>query len=55
VVTTHYASTDEMMDQMNRALIEEKMVRPGDSVVFMAGQPIGIPGTTNMVKLHRIN
>jgi pyruvate kinase len=55
VVTTHYASTDEMMDQMNRALIEEKMVRPGDSVVFMAGQPIGIPGTTNMVKLHRIS
>jgi pyruvate kinase len=55
VVTTHYASTDDMMDQMNRALIEEKMVRPGDSVVFIAGQPIGIPGTTNMVKLHRIS
>ena len=26
----------------------------GDSVVFVAGQPIGRPGTTNLMKLHRI-
>ena len=23
-------------------------------VVFVAGQPIGRPGTTNMMKLHRV-
>lgn len=25
-----------------------------NKVVFMAGQPIGRPGTTNFVKLHRM-
>ena len=24
------------------------------SVVFVAGQPIGRPGTTNLLKLHRV-
>ena len=54
VVREEHASTDEMMELMNRTLVEDKLVRPGDAVVFVAGQPIGIPGTTNMVKLHRI-
>ena len=26
----------------------------GDTVVFVAGQPIGRPGTTNLMKLHRV-
>jgi pyruvate kinase len=29
-------------------------VKPREAVVFVAGQPIGRPGTTNMMKLHRV-
>jgi pyruvate kinase len=29
-------------------------LRPNELVVFMAGQPVGRPGTTNLMKLHRI-
>jgi pyruvate kinase len=47
-------STDEMMAQMDRLLIERGCLRPGDVVVFVAGQPIGRPGTTNLMKLHQI-
>jgi len=47
-------STDEMMAQMDRLLLERNCVRTSDMVVFLAGQPIGRPGTTNMLKLHRI-
>jgi pyruvate kinase len=47
-------STDEMMAQMDRVLLERGFVKPRDSVVFVAGQPIGRPGTTNMMKLHRV-
>ncbi len=47
-------STDEMMAQMDRLLIERGYLNPGDVVVFVAGQPIGRPGTTNLMKLHRI-
>jgi len=39
---------------MDRVLVERNLVRPGEGVVFVAGQPIGRAGTTNLLKLHRI-
>ncbi|HXM44205.1 MAG TPA: pyruvate kinase [Bryobacteraceae bacterium] len=48
------ASTDEMLAQMDRILTERGYLKAGDSVVFLAGQPVGRPGTTNLMKLHRI-
>jgi pyruvate kinase len=48
------ASTDEMLAQMDRILTERGCVKKGDVVVFLAGQPVGRPGTTNLMKLHRI-
>jgi pyruvate kinase len=54
VVAKETASTDEMMAQMDRTMLERGYVKPRDSVVFVAGQPIGRPGTTNLMKLHRI-
>jgi pyruvate kinase len=48
------ASTDEMLAQMDRVLTERGHLKAGDSVVFLAGQPAGRPGTTNLMKLHRI-
>ena len=54
IVAKETASTDEMMAQMERILLERGYVKPRDSVVFVAGQPIGRPGTTNLMKLHRI-
>jgi pyruvate kinase len=47
-------STDEMMSLMDRILLERGWVKPRDSVVFVAGQPIGRPGSTNLMKLHRV-
>jgi pyruvate kinase len=54
IVARETSSTDEMMAQMERILLERGYVKPRDSVVFVAGQPIGRPGTTNLMKLHRI-
>jgi pyruvate kinase len=50
----HVSSTDEMMALMDRVLVERGLVKPREAVVFVAGQPIGRPGTTNMMKLHRV-
>jgi pyruvate kinase len=47
-------SFDEMMAQMDRMLVEKAAVKQGDAVVFVAGQPIGIVGSTNLMKLHRV-
>lgn len=46
--------TDEMVKVIDHTLLGRKLVKPRDSVVFVAGQPIGRPGTTNFVKLHRM-
>jgi len=54
VLAPEVGSTDEMMAQMDRLLIDRGYLKPGDVVVFVAGQPIGRPGTTNLMKLHRI-
>jgi pyruvate kinase len=54
VLAPEVGSTDEMMAQMDRLLIDRGHLRLGDAVVFVAGQPIGRPGTTNLMKLHRI-
>jgi pyruvate kinase len=48
------ASTDEMLGLMDRVLVEGGYLKTGELVVFVAGQPVGRPGTTNLMKLHRI-
>jgi pyruvate kinase len=48
------SSTDEMLTQMDRVLIEGGYLQKGQLVVFVAGQPVGRPGTTNLMKLHRV-
>ena len=48
------SSTDEMLAQMDRVLVEGGYLKKGELVVFVAGQPVGRPGTTNLMKLHRI-
>ena len=48
------SSTDEMLTQMDRVLTEGGFLQKGELVVFVAGQPVGRPGTTNLMKLHRV-
>ena len=47
-------NTDEMMAQMDRVLVEGGYLKKGELVVFVAGQPVGRPGSTNLMKLHRL-
>jgi pyruvate kinase len=48
------ANTDEMVKVIDHTLLGQELVKPHDNVVFIAGQPIGHPGSTNFVKLHRM-
>jgi pyruvate kinase len=55
IVSPAFQSTDEMLHEMERVLVETARVRAGDNIVFVAGQPVGLRGSTNMLKLHRIS
>ncbi|MGK5451043.1 pyruvate kinase [Streptomyces radiopugnans] len=47
-------STDEMVEQVDRRLLEMGRCERGDKVIITAGSPPGVPGNTNMVRVHRI-
>jgi pyruvate kinase len=47
-------STDDMVRQVDSALLNRGVCRPGDLVVIVAGTPPGTPGTTNTIRVHRI-
>ena len=46
--------TDDMVVQVDRALLDIGRATVGDRVVIIAGVPPGIPGTTNGMRVHRI-
>jgi pyruvate kinase len=48
------AHTDDMVRQVDAALIELGRVRAGDLVVIVAGSPPGTPGGTNAMRVHKI-
>jgi pyruvate kinase len=54
VLAPDAATTDEMLSQMDTFLVERGLLRSGDKVIFVAGQPIGQAGSTNLMKLHRV-
>ncbi|MBI3473188.1 MAG: pyruvate kinase [Candidatus Solibacter usitatus] len=54
ILAPQVENTDEMLAQSDRLLLERGYLKAGDSIVFVAGQPVGRPGTTNLMKLHRI-
>ncbi|WP_411573738.1 pyruvate kinase [Streptomyces fradiae] len=50
----HVDSTDAMVAQVDEHLLRSGRCRPGDVVIITAGSPPGVPGTTNMLRAHRI-
>ncbi|KRE99674.1 pyruvate kinase [Nocardioides sp. Soil777] len=46
--------TDEMVRQVDEALLHIGRVDEGDLVVIIAGSPPGIPGSTNALRIHRM-
>ena len=55
IVAPAMESTDQMLQGMEQQLVESGRAKAGDNIVFVAGQPVGLRGSTNMLKLHRIN
>jgi pyruvate kinase len=46
--------TDEMVMQVDKALLDIGRCEVGDLVVIVAGSPPGIPGSTNALRVHRM-
>jgi pyruvate kinase len=53
-LVAHTDSTDDMIRQVDHALLELGRYERGDRVVIVAGAPPGTIGSTNMIHVHRI-
>ncbi|WP_043263886.1 pyruvate kinase [Streptomyces sp. CT34] len=47
-------STDEMVAQVDEQLLRIGRCQKGDTVIITAGSPPGVPGSTNLVRVHHI-
>ncbi|MEP7020214.1 MAG: pyruvate kinase [Pseudonocardiales bacterium] len=47
-------TTDDMVRQVDSALVNRSVCRPGDLVIVVAGTPPTTPGATNTIRVHRI-
>jgi pyruvate kinase len=53
-VTPTVQHTDEMVRAVERSMLENGRGKPGDLVVIVAGSPPSTPGSTNMLRVHRL-
>ena len=47
-------TTDEMVRQVDSALVSRSVCRPNDLVIVVAGTPPSTPGSTNTIRVHHI-
>jgi pyruvate kinase len=52
VLVSNWKDTDEMLERSKRIPKELGMVSKGEKMVIIAGVPISIPGTTNLIKVE---
>lgn len=52
VLTSHLESTDDIIDSSIAKALECELIERGDLVVITAGVPVGVSGTTNLIKAH---
>jgi pyruvate kinase len=53
-LTPYVEHTDEMVMQVDEAVLREGRCQEGDLIVIVAGSPPGVPGSTNALRLHRV-
>jgi pyruvate kinase len=47
-------TTDDMIASVERTMLRQKLVEPRDLIVITAGVPVGVAGSTNMMKIHHV-
>jgi len=52
VLVDSFQSTDEMILSSGKILKDNNYLKAGDKYIITAGAPVGVTGTTNMIKIH---
>jgi pyruvate kinase len=46
--------TDQMLHEVEKALLSEKIAKKGDHIVIISGSPLSTQAKTNFMKIHQI-
>jgi len=55
VLSEETSSTDEVIDLSIHSALEKDFIAQGDLIVITAGIPVGVSGTTNLIKVHTVS
>ncbi len=53
-ITPTVQHTDDMVRQVDASMVDNGRGEPGDLVVIVAGSPPSTPGSTNLIRVHRL-
>lgn len=54
IKTPELNDSQAMVKHLNQVLVQQDLVEVGERVVIISGRPMGLPGKTNNVQVHRI-
>ena len=54
IMTPEFHNTEEMVAAVEVSLNERDLVEIGDRIIIVSGSPMGVPGKTNSIRVHRI-
>lgn len=53
-MTPEFYNQEDMVDAVDRFLRQRDMIEVGERIVIVSGSPMGVPGKTNNLRVHRI-
>lgn len=53
-MTPEFYDQEEMVEAVDRFLTQRGMIEIGERIVIVSGSPMGVPGKTNSLRVHRI-
>ncbi|MGJ6981066.1 pyruvate kinase [Aestuariimicrobium soli] len=54
VLTPTFEGKDEAVGHINDALVKDGLAKVGDRIVIVSGSPMGVPGKTNALRVHKV-
>jgi len=55
IIVEEFKNTDEMIEKVESHLLSHDLLKSGERYVIIAGVPVGISGTTNMIRVETIS
>lgn len=54
ILVPSFTNTDDVIENSIEMTLREGLVKPGDTVILTAGVPVGLAGSTNLIKVQTI-